>query len=109
MTLPPLCCTLYCCGLRVSEATGLTLGTVDLRNGILFIKEVKDYHDRIIPLSESLIDRYRKYHHLPHKSLAHDDFFFRSDYGKRYSTAALEKNFREILWEYSMYDNVSFF
>lgn len=99
MTLPLLYRTLYCCGLRVSEATGLTLETVDLKNGILLIKEAKDYRDRIIPLSESLTDRYREYHHLAHKSSVHDDFFFRSDYGKRYSTAAIEKNFREILWE----------
>lgn len=99
LTLPLLYRTLYCCGLRVSEATGLTLGTVNLKNGILFIKEAKDYRDRIIPLSGSLTDRYREYHDLTHKHSTQDDFFFRSDCGKRYSTAALEKNFREILWE----------
>ena len=99
MTLPLLYRTLYCCGLRVSEATGLTLETVDLKNGILFIKKAKDYRDRIIPLSESLTDRYREYYDLTHKSSTQDDFFVRSDYGKRYSTAALGKNFREILWE----------
>lgn len=99
MTLPLLYRTLYCCGLRVSEATGLTLETVNLKNGILFIKEAKDYRDRIIPLSGSLTDRYREYHDRIHKNSTHDDFFFRSDYGKRYSTAALEKNFKELLWE----------
>lgn len=51
MKLPLLYRTLYCFGLRVSEATGLTLGTVNLKNGILFIKEAKDYRDRIILLS----------------------------------------------------------
>ena len=38
LTLPLLYRTLYCCGIRVSEAAGLTLGTVDLKNGILSIK-----------------------------------------------------------------------
>lgn len=99
LTLPLLYRTLYCCGLRVSEAAGLTLGTVDLKNGILSIKEAKGYRDRIIPLSGTLTGRYREYHALVHKNSTPEDFFFRSDYGKRYSTTALEKNFREILWE----------
>lgn len=83
MTLPLLYRTLYCCGLRVSEATGLTLETVNLKNGILFIKEAKDYRNRIIPLFGPLTDRYREYHDRIHKNSTHDDFFFRSDYGKR--------------------------
>lgn len=97
-TLPLLYRTLYCCGLRVSEAIGLTLRNVDLKNGILLIQDAKDFRDRIIPLSDDLSERYRKYCRLAHLLSSPGDYFFSSDYGKRYSTASLEKNFREILW-----------
>ncbi len=98
-TLPLLYRTLYCCGLRVSEATNLTLEKVDLQAGMLFICNAKDYRDRVIPLSEELTARYKVYIKDVHANSAPGDFFFRSDYGNNYCTQAVETGFRELLWK----------
>lgn len=98
-TLPLLYRTLYCCGLRVSEATNLTLEKVDLQAGILFICNAKNYRDRVIPLSEELTAQYKAYLRDVHANSSPSDFFFRSDYGNSYSTQAVGTSFRELLWK----------
>jgi len=98
-TLPLLYRTLYCCGLRVSEATNLTLEKVDLHSGMLFICNAKNYRDRVIPLSEELTAKYKVYRRDVHANSTPDDFFFKSDYGNSYCTQAVETCFRELLWK----------
>jgi integrase/recombinase XerD len=98
-TLPLLYRTLYCCGLRVSEATNLKVGKVDLQADMLSICNAKEYRDRVIPLSEELATRYKIYSKDVHANSLPSDFFFRSDYGNKYCTQAVEIGFRELLWK----------
>ncbi len=49
--IPILFRLLYCCGLRVSEATKLKGEDVDLGNGILTIKNSKFGKSRYVPMS----------------------------------------------------------
>lgn len=98
-TLPLLYRTMYCCGLRVSEATNLTLERVDLQSRLLFICNAKDYRDRVIPLSEELTAKYEVYLSEIHANSTLDDFFFKSDYGNSYCTQAVETCFRQLLWK----------
>ena len=99
MVLPLLFRTLYCCGLRISEALDLTIDNIDFENGILVLKNTKDYRDRLIPLSSDLQQRYQVYRQQLHSGDTGDSYFFQSDYEKQYSRVAVATNFRKLLWE----------
>ena len=99
IVLPLLFRTLYCCGLRVSEALNLTLGDIDFEKGILILKHTKDYRDRLIPLSPDLQQRYLVYRQSLHSESTFDSYFFQSDRGKQYCRVAVATNFRNLLWE----------
>lgn len=99
MVLPLLFRTLYCCGLRISEALNLTIDSIDFENSILVLKNTKDYRDRLIPLSSELHQRYLLYHQRLHSGSTGNPYFFQSDYGKQYSRVAVATNFRNLLWE----------
>ncbi len=49
--VPVLFRVLYCCGLRASEATQLTVDDVDLVTGTLHIRAGKGHKDRCVPLA----------------------------------------------------------
>ena len=99
LVLPLLFHTLYCCGLRISEALDLTIDDIDFKNGILMLKNTKDYCDRLIPLSADLKQRYLVYYQRLYLGDTGDSYFFQSDYGRQYSRVAIAANFRNLLWE----------
>lgn len=91
--------TLYCCGLRISEALDLTIDDIDFETGILVLKNTKDYRDRLIPLSSDLMQRFLVYRGRLYSGNTGDSYFFPSDYGKQYSRVAVATNFRNLLWK----------
>lgn len=99
IVLPLLFRTLYCCGLRISEALDITINNIDFENGILILKNTKDYRDRLIPLSPDLQQRYLVYLRMLHSGSKGDSYFFQSDNGKQYSKVAVSTNFRNLLWK----------
>jgi integrase len=99
IVLPLLFRTLYCCGLRISEALNLTISDIDFENGILMLKKTKDYRDRLIPLSPDLRQRYLIYLKQVHSMNSSNSYFFRSDFGNKYSMTAVATNFRSLLWK----------
>lgn len=52
---------LWCTGMRRREIIRLTQDDVDLKNGVLFIRESKFQKDRIIPLNDSVVKGLQKY------------------------------------------------
>jgi integrase len=52
---------LYGTGTRISEALNLTIGDVDLDNGVVTIFGAKNNKDRFLPMEASLVDRIRKF------------------------------------------------
>jgi integrase len=60
-TYVTLLCLLYCSGLRISEALGLTLADVDLDDGVLFVRESKFHRSRALPLHPTAIESLRQY------------------------------------------------
>ncbi len=50
---------IYTCGLRVSEARLLTVGDVDLEQGILSVHHSKKDNSRLVPMSDELVERCR--------------------------------------------------
>ncbi len=52
---------MYACGLRVSEVIHLQLGDVDIKAGIVFIRESKGNKDRYVPFYPSIAKRIQRY------------------------------------------------
>lgn len=52
----------YACGLRRSELLNLRPGDVDSHRGLLIIRNAKGKKDRVIPISDKVIDMLREYY-----------------------------------------------
>jgi integrase len=77
--IPVLFRILYSCGLRSSEAAELRIADVDLKNGVLTIREPKNRKDRYVPMPKSLTNAMRRFHALSHDAQAQgEDFFFKA-------------------------------
>lgn len=95
--LPLLLRILYGCGLRISEALHLTLQDVDLDRGTLFIRFTKFNKERILPMSDNLAERCRKYAKTARTWNKGNPFFFPSPYGGPYAESTVYKLFRDVL------------
>jgi integrase/recombinase XerD len=82
---------IYACGLRRSELTGLMPADVDSDRKLLHIRQSKGFRDRVVPLSERVIEMVRSYsgRYKPAQYLFEGQFP-----GSRYSASSLEKVFR---------------
>ncbi|MEI6421607.1 MAG: tyrosine-type recombinase/integrase [Lentisphaerota bacterium] len=54
--IPVLFRMMYCCGLRPAEPLALLRGDVDVDSGILFIRNSKGHKDRIVRMSQDLVE-----------------------------------------------------
>jgi integrase len=97
--LPLLFRILYGCGLRISEATHLTVGDVNTTDGTLTIRNAKFHKDRIVPMASSLNERCRIYMEVIHPGSQSIQIFFPSTLGGSYSDYTIYAYFRRFLWE----------
>jgi len=67
---------LYCCGMRPSEALNLRTGGVDLNKGTLFIAESKGHKDRIVVLSDDVLEMCRDFNEKMNAHIPNRTFFF---------------------------------
>lgn len=88
----------YMCGLRVSEARLLKVGDVDLEKGILTIHHSKKDNSRLVPMSDGLMERCRRYLESAHSIPAPDDYYFPALDGKPMTILNIYRNFRRFLW-----------
>ena len=84
---------LYCCGLRMSEATGLTYEDVDLENGILTVRFAKFEKFRYVPMSSDVVADLREYM----DSYIHKPFLFPGYKGQHLSKNSVYNEFRRVL------------
>ena len=100
LVLPLLFRLLYCCGLRLSEATHLKVRDVDLKDGVLRVREGKFGKERRVPVSQEMISRLRAYSERVRSVVANQDsVFFPSGSGQELSRKTVYGNFRTFLWE----------
>ena len=99
IVMPVLFRILYCCGLRVSEATGLRGKDVDLKNALLTIQNSKLTKNRYVPMSDELTQTCAKYDASRYVDTSGDDWFLSGPNGVRYSNQTIYGAFREILRE----------
>lgn len=96
IVMPEVLHLLYFCGLRVSEAVKLQVKDVNLEHGVLTIRDTKFGKTRLVPMSDSIVDRLREYDgRLGVKD--QDAYFFPSRDGGRYGCQAVYIIFRRIL------------
>jgi integrase len=89
---------IYCCGLRVSEATKLKVSDVDLIKGTLYIRNTKFGKERLLPMSDELTKRCQIYYQHVLIGNHDDSYFFPTPIGDYYKESTIYKLFREILW-----------
>ncbi len=99
LSLPAIIKILYGSGLRISEATALQVRDVDLDRGVLHIRQGKNDHERLVPLSTSLAEICRAYAVQALEGASDSAPFFFNRKHESYTAGGFGKRFRQILWE----------
>lgn len=99
LIMPVLFRMLYCCGLRVSEVTNLLADDVDLKQGVLTIRNSKFGKTRYVPMSDELTGICAAYAETRLVGPPDADWFFAAPDGGHYDTRTIYNAFRELLWK----------
>ena len=99
LVMPVLVRLLYCTGLRVMEALNLKVKHVDLESGILHIEKAKFNKDRLIPVSDSMLNVLKQYCAVMHPLYRVEDYLFVGITRERYSHHNVYLRFRELLMD----------
>jgi len=99
LVFPILFRTLYCCGLRISEATSLQKRDFDTENGILRVRHGKNNRERIVPVSQSLRDELNGFVALMHTETTDETPLFYTREQTKYAASTLSNRFRHLLWD----------
>lgn len=102
IVMPELFRVLYGCGLRISEALNLTVADVDLNQGVLLVRQGKFRKDRLVPVSEGIAIRLRRYAGALDRSRDIGQAFFAKQDGSHYEKRAPYSAFRWMLREAGM-------
>ena len=98
-TFRTLLLLLYRAGLRFSEATGLTLADVNLKEGVLTIRDTKFYKSRLVPIGVQLATALASHMRLRRRSrLAQGEasFFLANCDGTRLASSTVQAAFEEL-------------
>ncbi|MHB1406845.1 MAG: tyrosine-type recombinase/integrase [Desulfitobacteriaceae bacterium] len=98
LILPVLLRLIYFCGLRPNEGREIKKVDVDLNEGVLFIRKNKSHKERIVPMSDDMLDLCRSYAEQLALFAPKSDYFFPSPDGNLYPAKWLTRQFREI-WD----------
>lgn len=98
LVVPVIFRVLYCCGLRASEATGLTVDDVDLTTGTLRIRQSKGHKDRNVVLASDVLELCRTYDHSIRLRWPYRIAFFPNHRGLHYRPGFLDRNFH-LFWD----------
>ena len=95
--VPVLFKTLYCCGLRLSEATHIKKECVDYNDRTIKILNSKGDKDRIVVMSQSLKDNLKSYSLRPEVRDFESEYLFPSPDHQAYVNYAIYETFRKAL------------
>lgn len=85
---------LYCCGLRVSEAIGLTINDVDFGSNVLTIRFAKFEKSRYVPMAADLADDLAAYV----STYVHEPCLFPGNKGQHLAGKSVYEEFRRVLF-----------
>jgi integrase len=96
----PLFFRLLCStGIRLSESTSLKLNNIDFDTGVLTIIKGKFSKDRKLPISESLLNRFKEYLNIVHPNSQTNNFCFIGQNGLPLCHSNIRRIFHEIRWK----------
>jgi integrase len=95
--LPVMFRTIYCCGLRNSEACNLKREDINLDRGIAMIIGSKGHKDRLVYLPGDLLELCAKYDAVMETLLPGRDYFFPSQHSKHFTNITVCNQFDLIL------------
>jgi len=79
---------IYACGLRRAELLNLKLGDIDSKRGMLLVSQGKGKKDRMVPISEKILELLREYYRYEKPKI----YLFEGDKsGEKYSETSLQK------------------
>lgn len=107
LIVPVIYRLIYCCGLRPIEARRLLVEDVNLQTGTVKILEAKGHKDRIVMLSDDLLELCRKYHKQIASIYPERRYFFHSNYKDgMLSEPWITKTFRKHLMAIGLNESV---
>lgn len=83
----------YSVGLRVSEITNLKIEDIDSKRMIIYIKNAKGRKDRIVPLSQTVLELLRIYY----KKYKPTTYLFNGQGSEQYSVASCQSIFKKYV------------
>lgn len=99
--MPCLIRLLYGTGIRIGEAMKLRHSDVDLKDGVLLLRECKNGQDRVVPMSLSVREVCKDYVEFKQRiglSVEPYDIFFASAEGKSGSASTVYELFRTVMY-----------
>jgi integrase/recombinase XerD len=103
LVMPEILRLLYGCGFRVDEVLNLRVRDVDLKQGVITVREAKFGKDRLVPPSLDLVRRLQIYTEQLEKSVLEkrtdDSFFFPSRIQTAWSHSGIYTLFRKLLYK----------
>lgn len=91
---------LYCCGLRPQEVRNLKRCDVNLSEGTFYISNSKRNKDRVVPMSDELLQLCDHYDKLINIKIPHRTYFFQNPNGRSYSAAWIQQQFLKC-WKHA--------
>jgi integrase len=89
---------MYCCGLRPVEVRRLRVEDVNLKTGQINILEAKRHKDRIVVMSDDVLELACKYNEQVALKYPNRSYFFYNHFNNgMYSSVHMQKNFRILL------------
>jgi integrase/recombinase XerD len=83
----------YSVGLRVSEIVNLKIEDIDSKRMLIHIKNAKGRKDRIVPLSENVLELLRKYY----KEYKPKEYLFNGQNSTQYSIGSCQKIYKKYI------------
>jgi integrase len=97
LVIPVIFRLMYCCGLRPVEARRLHIQDVNLMSGCINIVESKGHKDRIVVMSDDMLQLARKYDVKVEQIYPDREYFFQNRTGKMYSQSWSTDSFMNLL------------
>ena len=99
LVMPTLFRLIYTCGLRVSEAVRLKTSDVDMEQGVITVYAAKGDRDRMVGISDSMLEYMRAYRNHPLMAKSGSEYFFPAPDGGFYDTSTIYAYFRNYLFQ----------
>jgi integrase len=96
LVLPAIVRLLYCCGLRPAEARKLKTCDINLHTGKIYIRESKGYKDRIVVLSDDVLEYFVSYNEKICRFMPEREWFFPSTAESHLAKDCVQDAFKRV-------------